>query len=68
MNLPKLKTLAGKKFELTSQFHSNIDAKKALRSLKIENALFGKRKRVLFESQNQNILFKNGLYEEVISI
>lgn len=67
MDLPELKLIAGKKFELINQFHSILDAKRALRKLKNENALFGKRKYLLFESKNQKILFKNGLYEEVIT-
>lgn len=67
MNLPNTKILRGKRFELVKQFHSNMDAKQAFKNIKNENALFGKRKRILFESKNHSIQFNIGIYEEVLT-
>jgi len=41
-----------------------LDAAKELKKNRIENALFGKRKYFIFESENENIVFKHGIYEQ----
>jgi hypothetical protein len=68
MSLPKIKTRQGRKFELINEFNSNIDARRELKKIKNENALFGKRLYFLFESKNPTLVFKNGIYEQFFSI
>jgi hypothetical protein len=58
--------LQEKLFDLVEQFNSNEDAKQAFKTIKNENALFGRRKRILFESKNHSIVFNFGIYEEKI--
>lgn len=64
MKLPQNKIRNGKSFLLASDFHSKLDATRELKKIKIENALFGKRKYFIFESVKQNIVFKHGIYEQ----
>lgn len=65
MTLPKIKNRNGKEFHLVNDFHSKLDAQKELKKLRNENALFGKRKTFVFSSQNSNIQFQYGVYEQV---
>lgn len=65
MVLPKSKNRNGKEFHLVNDFHSLLDAQKALNTLRSENALFGKRKTFVFSSQNSKIQFQYGVYEQI---
>lgn len=64
MKLPQNKIRNGKSFLLACDFHSKLDAAKELKKIKIENALFGKRKYFIFESKKDSIVFKDGIYEQ----
>lgn len=68
MNLPRNKSRNGVSFELVEYYHSKIDAIKNLKRIKNENALFGKRKRFLFESKKENIVSKFGIYEQALTV
>ena len=65
MTLTKIKKRKGREFHLVNDFHSRLDAQKALNNLRSENALFGKRKTFVFSSQNSKIEFQYGVYEQV---
>lgn len=68
MKLPLYKIRKGKNFLLTSDFHSKLDAAKELKKIRTENALFGKRKYFIFESKNEYIVFKHGIYEQIFQL
>lgn len=65
MTLPQIKKRHGREFHLVNDFHSKLDAQKALMNLRSENAFFGKRKTFIFSSKNSEIQFQYGLYEQV---
>jgi hypothetical protein len=68
MYLPLTKYRNGMKFELVNDFHSKLDAKRAIKKLRNDNAFFAQKKRFIFSSTNSNILFSHGLYEQVIYV
>ena len=68
MKLPKNKTRKNSKFELVSDFHSKLDAKRALKKLRNENAFFGRKTSFVFSSTNPAIVFNYGVYEQVFYV
>jgi hypothetical protein len=65
MYLPRKKIRNGQEYQLRNDFHSILDAKRALRKVRDENGFFAKRRSFLFSSQNPKVTFSHGVYEEV---
>lgn len=66
MTLPKRKLRRQTEFHLVNDFHSKLDADKELQKLKNANACFGKKQMFIFTSKNSKIVFKHGIYEQII--
>ena len=65
MNLPLIKIKKQSEFQLIETFHSKLDAQRKLKQIRNENRCFAKKDSFLFSSQNQEITFSYGVYEEV---
>jgi hypothetical protein len=65
MYLPRLKIREGQEYQLRDDFHSKLDAKRALIKVRNENGFFAKKRSFIFSSQNPKIAFSHGVYEEV---
>ncbi len=65
MKLPQIKKRQGKEFHLVNDFNCKTDAQKEMRKIRNENAFFGKKKSFVFSSQNAQIPFSFGVYEQV---
>ena len=68
MNLPKIKNRQGTEFYLVNYFHSKLDAQRELRNIRIANVHFGKRKTFIFSSQNIQVEFSHGVYEQAFYV
>jgi hypothetical protein len=65
MHLPRIKIREGREFQLISDFHSKLDAKRELRKIRNENSFFAQKRRFIFSSQSPKVTFSHGVYEEM---